>query len=189
MYSGPQRLSLLPPAAPAAPPRPTMFAYAPGNQSSSPPSPRPPPPPAVRRAQPLFRPFPESPVPTLRHCSGLFGDLWILLPPTRPTVPAVLRFLLCSSSECALPPTWRFPNASPRSLPSSPTGEPFFLRSSQRNVLLPPLPAVLLPTLERYVPPFLFFDVFPVSLPGRSALREEPTCERLERWVSNEREL
>lgn len=136
---------------------------------------------AVRRAQPLFRPlrstpFPESPVPTLRHCSGLFGDLWILLPPTRPTVPAGLRFLL------ARPPSARFHQLGgfqtrPRALclPRQPTSRFSFALHSETS----PFPLSCFPP-SRDTFPFLFFDVFPVSLPGRSALREEPTCERLE---------
>lgn len=63
--------------------------HVPGNQSSL--HPTPPTPSSVLR-NPLVPPLSRITVPELRHCSGLFGDLWILLPPTNfhgPLLPTV----------------------------------------------------------------------------------------------------
>lgn len=60
-----------------------------GNQSSLHPTPSTPS--SVLRNPPV-PPLSRITVPELRHCSGLFGDLWILLPPTNfhgPLLPTV----------------------------------------------------------------------------------------------------
>lgn len=63
--------------------------HVPGNQSSLHPTP---PTPSSVLHNPLVPPLSRITVPELRHCSGLFGDLWILLPPTNfhgPLLPTV----------------------------------------------------------------------------------------------------
>lgn len=86
--------------------------HVPGNQSSL--HPTPPTPSSVLR-NPLVPPLSRITVPELRHCSGLFGDLWILLPPTnfhgpllptvccdwRPPPPSIL--FAARSIKCLLP--------------------------------------------------------------------------------------
>lgn len=87
--------------------------HVPGNQSSL--HPTPPTPSSVLR-NPLVPPLSRITVPELRHCSGLFGDLWILLPPTnfhgpllptvccdwRPLLPLPILFA-ARSIKCLLP--------------------------------------------------------------------------------------